>query len=62
MAKKKITYDNGHICDDCKWAVWHTQEWNRDMNGKPLTFHCDMGQFTYNEIRGRKACELWDKR
>lgn len=60
MAKKKLTYDNGHICDDCKWCVWHTQEWNRDLEGKPLTYHCEMGQFT-SEVRGRKACELWDK-
>ena len=61
MAKKKKIESN-NICDDCKWCVWHTQQWNRDLEGKPLTFHCSMGQFAYAEVRGRKACELWDKK
>ena len=61
MAKKVSTYKSEYICDDCKWCVWHTQQWNRDLNGKPLTYHCDMGQFT-SEVRGRMACELWEKK
>lgn len=59
---KKTKIESNNICDDCKWCVWHTQQWNRDLDGKPLTFHCAMGQFTYAEVRGRKACELWDKK
>ena len=62
MAKKVNTYKSEHICDDCKWCVWHTQQWNRDLNGNPLTYHCDMGQFTYAEVRGRMACKLWEQK
>lgn len=58
---KKIKKHSGHICDDCKWCDWHTQQWNLDLQGKPLTFACKMGQFIYAEVRGRQACELWDK-
>ena len=61
MTKKISTYKSEHICDDCKWCVWHTQQWNRDLDGNPITYHCDMGQFT-SEVRGRQACELWEKK
>ena len=63
MAKKKTTYDNGHICDDCKHCEWHTQYWNLDPLGKPITFGCKLGKFgEFGEIRGHKACEEWKQR
>jgi hypothetical protein len=61
MVKRIKTQHNDHVCDDCKWREWHKQQWNLDRDGKPLTYHCTMGQFTHAEVRGRKACELWDK-
>jgi hypothetical protein len=57
--KKKIEIKN--ICDDCKHREWHTQQWNLDLQGRPITFSCKAGQFANAEVRGRKACELWDK-
>jgi hypothetical protein len=57
---KKITYDNGHICDDCKFAEWHTQQWNLDLHGNPITFGCKLGVFEHGEIRGKRACAKWE--
>ena len=63
MAKKIIKYDNGHICDDCKHCEWHTQYWNLDPLGQPITFGCKLGKFgEFGEIRGHKACEEWKQR
>jgi hypothetical protein len=62
MAKKIIKYDNGHICDDCIFADWHTQQWNLDTLGQPITFGCKLGVFEDAEIRGHKACEEWGKK
>ena len=59
MAKKKTEYDNGHLCDDCKFAEWHTQQWNLDLEGKPLTYSCAKCVFEHGEVRGKKACRLW---
>ena len=59
MAKKAVI-DNRPFCDTCKHADWHTQEWNLDLYGRPITFGCKRGVFENGEIRGtRKACELW---
>jgi hypothetical protein len=60
MAKKKLTYDNGHICDDCVHCEWHTQYWNLDPLGQPITFGCKLGIFEHGEIRGKKACAKWE--
>jgi hypothetical protein len=60
MAKKKLTYDNGHICDDCLYCEWHTQYWNLDPLGQPITFGCKLGVFEHGEIRGKKACAKWE--
>lgn len=62
MAKKKLTHDNGHICDDCKHCEWHTQYWNLDPLGKPITFNCKLEVFEGTEIRGKRACEEWKQR
>jgi hypothetical protein len=62
MAKKKLTYDNGHICDDCKHCKWHTQYWNLDPLGYPITFGCKLGVFEDAEIRGKRACKEWEKK
>jgi hypothetical protein len=60
MAKKIIKYDNGHICDDCKHCEWHTQYWNLDPLGQPITFGCKLSVFEHGEIRGKKACAKWE--
>lgn len=62
MAKKIKEYDNGHICDDCKYAEWHTQQWNLDCEGKPITYGCLKGVFKFGEVRGKKACKLWQSK
>jgi hypothetical protein len=63
MAKKIKGYDNGHICDDCRHREWHTQYWNLDPLGQPITFGCKLGKLgEFGEIRGHKACEEWKQR
>lgn len=62
MAKKVID-DNRPFCDDCKYAEWHTQEWNINWEGEPITFGCAKGIFEHGEVRGtRKACKLWQRK
>lgn len=62
MAKKVID-DNRPFCDDCKHCEWHTQEWNLDLHGKPITFGCTKGVFQFGEVRRkRKACKLWQSK
>ena len=60
MAKKIKGYDNGHICDDCKHCEWHTQYWNLDPLGQPITFGCKQGVFEHGEIREKRACKEWE--
>ena len=60
--QKNRRHDNGHICDDCRHCEWHTQEWNLDPFGQPITFGCQAGVFEHGEVRGKRACELWDKK
>lgn len=62
MAKKIKIQDNGHICDDCKYCEWHTQYWNMDLQGRPITYGCKLGVFKYGEVRGKKACEKWQRK
>ena len=60
MTKKTKIQDNGHVCDDCIFADWHTQQWNLDLQGNPITFGCQKEVFEHGVVRGtRKACELW---
>ena len=59
---KKVLVDNRPFCDECKFAEWHTQEWNRDADGRPITFGCKKKVFDFGEVRGRKACANWQKR
>lgn len=60
---KKVVIDNRPFCDDCKFAEWHTQQWNLDVNGQPITFGCKKGIFKFGCVRGkRKACSLYDNR
>ena len=57
---KKIKIDSGHMCDDCIFADWHTQQWNFDLQGNPITFGCQKEVFEQGVVIGtRKACELW---
>lgn len=37
MVKRTKIQHNDHVCDDCKWREWHKQQWNLDIDGKPLT-------------------------
>ena len=54
---KKVIIDNRPFCDDCVHADLHTQEWNTDTDGKPLTFWCKRGIFEFGAVRGtRRAC------
>ena len=57
---KKVVIDNRPFCDTCKFADWHTQYWNLDHEGKPITFGCTKGVFEFGEVRNtRRACKLW---
>nr|DAH86350.1 MAG TPA: hypothetical protein [Caudoviricetes sp.] len=51
-----------HICDDCRFGEWHTQHWNRDLHGKPITLGCKRGVREFGIIRGTAACEQWESR
>lgn len=62
MAKKITKYQSEHICDDCKYSEWHTQQWNLDSLGQPITFGCKLGVFEHGEIRGKMACKEWEKK
>jgi hypothetical protein len=62
MAKKIKNNETFHICDDCVHCEWHTQYWNLDPLGKPITFGCKKGVFEHGEIRGKRACENWRKK
>ena len=57
MANKKVLSNNK--CDDCKFAKWHTQQWNLDCYGRPLTYECTQRVFDRAEVRGKRGCELW---
>lgn len=61
MAKKNKNNETFNICDDCKHCEWHTQYWNLDPLGKPITFGCTRKVFEHGEIRGKKACKLFDR-
>ena len=57
---KKVVKDNRPFCDTCRFAEWHTQQWNLDFEGKPITFGCTKGVFEFGEVRKtRRACKLW---
>lgn len=59
MAKKIKKDEAFNICDNCKHCEWHTQYWNLDPLGQPITFGCREKVFEYGEIRGKKACPKW---
>lgn len=61
MAKKAVI-DNRPFCDDCAHAEWHTQQWNLNHLGEPITYWCKKKVFQHGEVRGRNACDLWKKR
>ena len=62
MAKKAVV-DNRPFCDTCKFAEWHTQQWNINWKGEPITFGCTKGIFEHGEVRGtRRACKLWQSK
>lgn len=47
MARKNKIEDNRPFCDECKFAEWHTQEWNINWEGEPITFGCTKGVFEH---------------
>ena len=63
MAKKIMKEDTRPFCDDCEHADWHTQFWNINHKGEPITFGCKKNVFEHGVVRGtRRACNLWDKK
>lgn len=60
---KKVVIDNRPFCDTCKFAEWHTQQWNMNHRGEPITFGCSKGVFEFGVVRNtRKACNLWQSK
>lgn len=61
MAKKRIkAEENPNKCDSCKYCLWHTQYWNLDPLGQPITFECRLKVFEGADLRGRGACNKWE--
>ena len=51
----------GHICDECAIGVWNNVQWNRDLEGRPLTIRCKFHRGgKVGIIRGSKACEHFE--
>lgn len=40
MARKAKSQAPQKLCWDCKFSKPFEAEWNRDLNGNPITYHC----------------------